>query len=554
MNDDLTNGRGELSLHSPEEDAHDSLLSYYTTTTSVELLHLPKESDYKSPSFSNMERHRNHEEPLVVPTDETSTKSNNHHPTDADTYQSFQVTESRHTRRSSAEAKMHFLTVRDPIRAPSLAAGAESDDSHSAIELHPHPQLKEVADEPSKTADMKVNADEANDFSWAHVSYGLLTGSKLNILLLCGPFAVISKVVGWSDGLTFFACVFGLIPLAAMLGDCTEQLANHTNQTIGGLLNATFGNATELIISIFALRNGLLRIIQVSLLGSIISNMLLVLGTSFIAGGLKYKMQRFNKNMVSTNSGLLLLAVIGLLLPAVLNASGDDREDIAAELILSRGSAILLLGTYCAYIAFQLLTHRHLFEDGGDAQEQLVDRRGSVDLHPSELTPKEEAGDEEEEEETMTLAQSIFFLAVVTTLVSILSEFAVDAIEGAAKTTGLPQIFIGAIILPIVGNAAEHATAITVAYRNKMTLSLGVAIGSSTQVALFGIPFMILVAWMSGEPLSMYFRAYETAVVFSTVVILSFVVADGKSTWLKGLMLLVAYFIVAIGFFVHKDD
>eukprot|EP00475_Leptophrys_vorax_P017336 TRINITY_DN23_c0_g1_i4.p1 TRINITY_DN23_c0_g1~~TRINITY_DN23_c0_g1_i4.p1 ORF type:complete len:530 (+),score=125.25 TRINITY_DN23_c0_g1_i4:565-2154(+) len=450
------------------------------------------------------------------------------------------------------KTSMHFLTVVDP---------ADNDNSQS-VELHQGPDQKGA----DRKRDDKMllggkgggGADdtaEPPNFAWGHVAWGLLTGSKINVLLVFVIIACISKAAGWSDGVTFFSCVLGLIPLAAMLGDCTEQLAGHTNQTIGGLLNATFGNATELIISVFALRNGLLRIIQVSLLGSIISNMLLVLGTSFIAGGFKYKMQTFNKHMVSTNSGLLLLAVIGLVFPAVLNASGDDRTDIPAELILSRGSAILLLGTYCAYICFQLKTHKHLFEDSPDAV--ALEHKASIDMHPQDLSPDVEVGsgdDDDDEEQTMTLFQSVFFLGLVTTGVSILSEFAVDAIEGAAKSTGLPQIFIGAIILPIVGNAAEHATAITVAYRNKMTLSLGVAIGSSTQVALFGIPFMVLVSWMAGQPLSMYFRAYETAVVFSSVVILSFVVADGKSTWLKGVMLLVAYLIAAIGFFVHVDD
>jgi len=249
------------------------------------------------------------------------------------------------------------------------------------------------------------------------------------------------------------------------------------------------------------------------------------MGTAFLVGGIKFSEQKFNTTITSTSSGLLMLGVIGLLYPAVLNAS--QMSTVNSELGLSRFTAVILLLLYGSYLLFQLKTHRTLFE--------------------------QEEDDEEEEETELTIKESFFWLTIVTALISLLSEYLVGAIQGAAVQWGIPQIFIGVILLPIVGNAAEHATAITAAYRNKMELSLGVAIGSSTQICLFLIPFLVIVAWMIDKPLSLYFQIFETSAVFSAAVLCNFVCAEGRSNWLSGVMLICAYLIVSGGFYAHVD-
>ena len=254
--------------------------------------------------------------------------------------------------------------------------------------------------------------------------------------------------------------------------------------------------------------------------------MLLVLGTAFLLGGYRFRVQSFNKDHSIISSGLLMLAVMGITLPAVLLSTNVGAA--GAELSLSRFTSIVLLLVYFAFLYFQLRTHRDLFESADD--------------------------DEEEEEKEMELSHAIFWLAVVTGLVSVFSEFLVGTIEGASKQWDIPQTAIGAILLPIVGNAVEHYSAVSAAYKNKMDLCLGVAIGSSTQIAMFGVPVMVIIAWMVGQPLSLYFRVFETATVFSSVIIVSFLTSDGQSNWMHGLMLVTAYILVAAGFYYHVDD
>jgi Ca2+:H+ antiporter len=280
-----------------------------------------------------------------------------------------------------------------------------------------------------------------------------------------------------------------------------------------------------MIVSIFALKHGLLRVVQVSLIGSVLSNMLLVLGTAFLVGGVKHNTQRYNKAAAITNTGLLTLSVLAILFPAVLDATHQEKSS-ESILILSRLTSLLTLFVYGFLIYYQLKTHRYLFE-----------------------------GQEEEEEEEAILGfwGGIFWMGVITVFIAFLSEFIVSAIEGAATSLGVPILFIGTILLPIVGNAAEHAAAIIFAYKNKMDLSLGIAVGSAAQISLFVIPFTVLIAWMMGRDLSLDFHIFETAVLFMTVVLVSFTLQNGDSDWLKGAMLVVAYFLVSASFWVHKD-
>ncbi|KAJ6417553.1 hypothetical protein OIU84_003305 [Salix udensis] len=337
-------------------------------------------------------------------------------------------------------------------------------------------------------------------------------------------------------GLVFLLSLLGIIPLAERLGYATEQLAMYTGPTVGGLLNATFGNATELIIAIYALRNGMIRVVQLSLLGSILSNMLLVLGCAFFCGGLVFyrKEQVFNKASATVNSGLLLMAVMGLLFPAVLHFTHTEVHYGKSELALSRFSSCIMLGVYAAYLFFQ-----------------LNESKGSI--HSSDESQHGENEDDHDETPEIGKWESVIWLLIMTAWISILSEYLVDAIEGTSRAWNIPISFIGVILLPIVGNAAEHAGAIMFAMKDKLDISLGVAIGSSTQISMFGIPFCVVVGWIMGKPMDLNFQLFETATLFITVIVVAFFLQEGSSNYFKGLMLILCYVIVAASFFVHED-
>jgi len=348
-----------------------------------------------------------------------------------------------------------------------------------------------------------------------------------------------------------------IIPLAKLIGDSTEEIALRTNQTLGGLLNATFGNAVELILGIIALTHGLLTVVQASLLGSILSNLLLVMGMCFVFGGARYKEQTFNRTAANTSGSILFVACFALIVPAALNAqltpnitlpnvaSFNSNESLtqflngtynienqsmlvdaailAKLLILSRGTAIILLIIYVLYLIFQLVTHKHLYEEIED--------------------------DEEEEDPKMNLPTAILTLLVATVLVGICSEFLVDSIGGIVKEWGVSPSFIGLILIPIIGNAAEHLTAVSVAWKNKMDLAIGVALGSSIQIALLVTPILILVGWGIGQPLTFFYQTFETAVMFISVIVVNSLISDGESNWFEGSMLCAIYIILAIAFY-----
>ncbi|PQQ15939.1 vacuolar cation/proton exchanger 5 [Prunus yedoensis var. nudiflora] len=352
-----------------------------------------------------------------------------------------------------------------------------------------------------------------------------------------GPLAIFVYKLTGHNGWVFFFSLLGITPLAERLGYATEQLAFYTGATVGGLLNATFGNATELIISIYALKRGMLRVVQQSLLGSILSNMLLVLGCAFFSGGLVFheKEQVFNKATAVVNSGLLLMAVMGLLFPAVLHYTHTEVHFGKSELALSRFSSCIMLLAYATYLFFQLKSQKNLY----------------VPLN-EEVSQNEENSDDDEAPE-ISKWESIIWLSIMTAWISILSEYLVNAIEGASVAWNLPVAFISVILLPIVGNAAEHASAIMFAMKDKLDHSLGVAIGSSTQISMFGIPFCVVVGWIMGRPMDLNFQLFETATLFITVLVVAFMLQDGTSNYFKGLMLILCYLIVAASFFVHVD-
>ncbi|EPZ31149.1 Calcium/proton exchanger CAX domain-containing protein [Rozella allomycis CSF55] len=332
----------------------------------------------------------------------------------------------------------------------------------------------------------------------------------INLFLITLPFAIIGGAVKWPPTIVFILNFIAIVPLAKLLGIATEEIAFRTSQSIGGLLNASFGNAVEMILSIVALKEGLIRVVQASLLGSILSNLLLVLGFCFVAGGLKHKEQRFNMTAAQTSSSLMTMSVMSLLVPAAMMASSpaiEIPENNNSLLALSHGTAIILLCLYILYLIFQLRTHVHLYAD--------------------------DEGDEEEEP-ILSVPYAISLLVIVTILVSVCAEFLVGSIEVVSSSWGLSETFIGLILLPIVGNAAEHVTAVTVAMKNKMNLAIGVAIGSSMQIALFVTPFLVIVGWFMGQNLTLFFHTFETSVMFISVLIVNYLIQDGTSNWLEG--------------------
>ncbi|KAK1264062.1 Vacuolar cation/proton exchanger 2 [Acorus gramineus] len=368
-------------------------------------------------------------------------------------------------------------------------------------------------------------------------SYLVLIKAKINVLLPFGPLAIMLHYLTGKHGWVFFFSLLGIIPLAERLGYATEQLAFYTGPTVGGLLNATFGNATEMIISIYALKNGMIRVVQQSLLGSILSNMLLVLGCAFFTGGIVHykKDQVFNKAAAVVNSGLLLMAVMGLMFPAVLHFTRSEIQYGKSELSLSRFSSCVMLVAYASYLVFQLKS-RH------NAYSPIDEEEGQI----------EEDSDEEEASE-ITYWEAICWLSILTAWVSVLSGYLVDAIQGASESMNMSVAFISVILLPIVGNAAEHASAIMFAMKDKLDITLGVAIGSSTQISMFVIPFCVVIGWIFEKPMDLNFQLFETATLFITVLVVAFMLQEGTANYFKGLMLILCYLIVAASFFVHID-
>ncbi|KAK8496566.1 hypothetical protein V6N13_013344 [Hibiscus sabdariffa] len=362
--------------------------------------------------------------------------------------------------------------------------------------------------------------------------------NKLNLLMPFGPLAIMVHKMSASNSWVFFLSLLGITPLAERLGYATEQLAFYTGPTVGGLLNATFGNATELIISIYALKSGMTRVVQLSLLGSILSNMLLVLGCAFFCGGLVHygKEQVFSKATAVVNSGLLLMAVMGLLFPAVLHYTHTERKVGKSELSLSRFSSCVMLLAYAAYLVFQLKSQNDNYVPVGE-----------------EGSHNGENDDDEDEVPEISKWESIIWLAIMTAWISILSDYLVDTIEGASEAWDVPIAFISVILLPIIGNAAEHASAIMFAMKDKLDISLGVAIGSSTQISMFGIPFCVVIGWAMGREMDLNFQLFETATLFITVIVVAFFLQEGTSNYFKGLMLILCYLIVSASFFVHED-
>jgi Ca2+:H+ antiporter len=347
--------------------------------------------------------------------------------------------------------------------------------------------------------------------------------SWLDFLLIFVPASIVLELLRADPLLVFVSAGLAIIPLAGLLGRATEHLTTHVGTGIGALLNASLGNAAELIIALVALREGLHDVVKASLTGSIVGNILLVLGVSMFAGGIRYERQKFNQTAAGLGASLLLLAAVSLIIPALFHFTAADRGSEIEQRLSFIISCVLFM-TYIASLLFTLRTHRHLF--AGDAH------------NASDLG-----------EQPWTKRASIIVLAVVTCLVALMSEMLVGALEPAAQQLGLTQVFIGVILVALVGNAAEHSTAVMVALKNKMDLAYGIAVGSSLQIALLVAPSLVFASYLFGAPLDLVFTPFEVAAVTISVLIVGFVAIDGESNWMEGVMLVGVYVILAIAFF-----
>jgi Ca2+:H+ antiporter len=358
--------------------------------------------------------------------------------------------------------------------------------------------------------------------------------SPLDLLLVFVPIAAALHYLGASGTWVFIASGLAIIPLAGLLGEATEHLSDHVGPGIGGLLNATFGNAAELIIAIFAVQAGLYGVVKASIAGSIIGNLLLVLGASMVAGGLKRETQSFNPITAGMSSTLLLLSTAGLVVPALfyylLSAHGVPGDEIARlDRDVSLDVAIVLFVTYALSLVFSLQTHKHLYDTTSYGQEAAV---------------------ADEDEDVWSLKKSSIILAVSTLFVAIMSEYLVHSVEEATASWGMTEVFVGVIIVAIVGNAAEHSAAILMARKDKMDIAVTIAIGSSTQVALLLAPVLVLLSYLIGpEPMDLVFTPLEVLAVVLSAILVNFVALDGKSHWMEGVQLLALYLVLGIAFY-----
>eukprot|EP00516_Mucochytrium_quahogii_P003694 CAMPEP_0203745924 /NCGR_PEP_ID=MMETSP0098-20131031/1520_1 /ASSEMBLY_ACC=CAM_ASM_000208 /TAXON_ID=96639 /ORGANISM=" , Strain NY0313808BC1" /LENGTH=474 /DNA_ID=CAMNT_0050633849 /DNA_START=447 /DNA_END=1871 /DNA_ORIENTATION=- len=440
-----------------------------------------------------------------------------------------------------------------------------------------------------------------------HSTKEVLLGSKMNVLMLLTPLAYIVDASGsdHNHGAVFLLSLSAIVPFAERLGYVTEQLAMHTNDTLGGLLNASFGNATEVIISLFALlkarpdqANAVMyqRLVLVSMLGSVLSNLLFVFGSALLVGGMRYKRQHFNRSGASVSSALLLVSCAAYASPYILTYSKVVSADNI--LVFSRVVAALLFVVYFFFLFFQLKTHRFFYENdtptsppararrqgGFMPVRKSSDRLDSTEFNgtdfgvsnrlraipdaeegyfspsPGATTPTSEisaedgfSNSDDDDELVLGFVTALVWLGIISAFISFLSDLLVKAVKGTTISWGLANEFIGIILIPVVGNAAEHASAVVFAYRNKMDIALGVALGSATQIAVSVLPFCILLAWGMKVPLTLTFQPFEILSLLIAVLTVSVVVQNGSSHWLHGVVLICVYIMLTVAFALHEN-
>ncbi len=343
----------------------------------------------------------------------------------------------------------------------------------------------------------------------------------LRYMLIFVPISVVAELMQLSATVIFVLSALAIVPLAGLMGEATEEITFYSGSKIGGFLNATFGNATELIICFFAIKAGLFDVVKASIAGSVIGNILLVLGASMFFGGLKYKSQHFSKKAVEVSSSMLLFAVIGLAIPAIFTQTVKPELLNTQYESLSVIVAVVMFTIYILSLIFSFYTNKDIY---------------SID-HKDDSASK------------WSLKTSIMVLVGATLLIALESEFLVGAVEPMTKAAGLSTFFVGIIIIPIIGNAAEHSTAIVMAVRNKMDVAVEIALGSSLQIVLFVTPVLIFVSLLF-KPMSIMFNGFELVALIVSVLIANRVTNDGESNWLEGIQLLAVYLIIAVTFFI----
>jgi Ca2+:H+ antiporter len=352
-------------------------------------------------------------------------------------------------------------------------------------------------------------------------------------LLVFGIVAVVAQFLGWNPVLIFVSSGLAMAPLAGLMGTATEVLASHTGPRLGGLLNATLGNAAELIITVFAIREGvinpaisgkMLELVRASLTGSVLGNVLLVLGFSILLGGLRNGQQKFEQKHAGLNATMLILAVAALIIPSIFSHSIEAVDHDAVE-YLSLGVAGVMIGLYVLAMIFQLR---------------------SANAHTLETDEYDTAV---QEAPHWSLAKAGIVLVVSTLAIAWMSEILVGSVEHVVANIGITEFFLGIIIIPIIGNVAEHLVAVQVALKNQMELCLSISVGSSLQIALFVAPLLVFVSLLMGNPLTLVFNQFELIALMAAVLIAALVSLDGESNWLEGAMLLAIYAIIGLAFF-----
>ena len=349
---------------------------------------------------------------------------------------------------------------------------------------------------------------------------------SLNWLLLLIPTAIGLEFAEADPLYIFIASAGAIIPLAGWMGRSTEWIAEHTGPGIGGLLNATFGNAAELIIAIMALRAGLQDVVKASITGSIIGNILLVLGLAILLGGARYRELVFNRTAASLSSTLLALSAIALIVPGLYHQLAQGAGRAPAERTLSVEISIILAITYVLSLVFALRTHKHLYSEPASPESEEA-----LGMHHAPLW------------------RATVILVVATVFVALMSELLVGTVEHTAERLGMSDVFVGVFLVAIIGNAAEHSTAILVAMKNKMDLAINIAVGSSLQIALLVAPVLVFLSYAFGEPMDLVFTTFEIAAVVLSTAILNLIALDGESNWMEGILLLAVYIILGMAFY-----
>ena len=349
-------------------------------------------------------------------------------------------------------------------------------------------------------------------------------------MLVFVPLTFIAEFVHLSDGIIFILCAIGIVPLAKLLGDATEQISMYSGPKVGGFLNATMGNVPELLICSFTVKEGLFGLAIASLVGSVLGNVLLVMGMSILLGGIRYKFLSFNKNITQNNFTLLGFAAFSLVMPFFFQYLSTNEVSARSIDNFSLILAVIMVAIYVLGLFFSLFTHRDIFHD-----------------HTSDSDTDD---DDDGEAPKWSLRKSILFLAVITVFMALMSEVLVSTVEVAAEQYGLSDAFIGIILIPILGNVAEHAAALMMAYKGKLNISIEIAIGSSMQISLFVLPLIVIFSNLIGSPMAMVLTPLELVSVVMSIVLASSIFADHKVNWLEGAQLLTAYVILGGAFLI----